>query len=247
MLLEEDEIWINHDDYHEEPGLLRTCSQIRAEASAMFFTRNSFSVTIECYSLVPQKSHWYWKKTPYENTQVELDGSWVQWDSLLEWLEIHHAGFDPKFFRAYKELAETEWDVLSWINKFFDMAKTLRSQPWEAAKGLLEHARQLVKDVIPAFKDAKSRFLNKAKSLPGSDSWAEIEDQLDHARQRVEDAITADDLISTFCDKITSLCGQYSEEVQVLLDQAHELVKDAIQAHDEFGHCTLEQLEKRNE
>lgn len=241
VLVRRDEIFIEAGKNNQEPGLLRTCRQIRAEASEMFFTQNFFYVHCEIYVLAPHKGHWYWKKAPYENTDGSAQGPW-ECEILLPWLEIHHAGFDAKFFRVYQDLATDYEDAMSWVSDFFDMAETLRSQPWITAKRLLKFARQLVKNTVTGFASAKSNFLDEWKAFYDSDLWDHIRFSLDEGRERVENAIMADESISTFSQQADSLWHQSWEGAQRLPDQARKLVKDAIRAHEE-GWEVVERLE----
>ncbi len=80
----------------EQPGLLRTCKQIRQEAERIFYQHNYIWVTITDYKLEPHPNHWVWRDT-WDGPLVEVafvsdKSDFVVWRNFMEWLKLYHAG-----------------------------------------------------------------------------------------------------------------------------------------------------------
>lgn len=88
------DIMVTRDDYMQPP-LLRTCRQIRSEASEVFQDGSFFSLRIDNLKLAPQPKHWFWKlECSNETDNWEYDGLEL-WSNLKEWVKLSYDGVAP--------------------------------------------------------------------------------------------------------------------------------------------------------
>lgn len=80
---------------HQQPGLLRTCRQIRNEAINIFQTENYFATDIiELRPINPHRGHWKYHKNCQGRLRflVTPSGNKMKWTNLIEWLKMSFEG-----------------------------------------------------------------------------------------------------------------------------------------------------------
>lgn len=91
ILVQDDPIKLTPTD-HEQPALLRTCKQIRDEATSIFIEENQFShEIISCEPIIPKLDSGYWLWNDYgEGKRPRVQASLTRlpvWANLIEWIE----------------------------------------------------------------------------------------------------------------------------------------------------------------
>lgn len=141
-LVEEDDIVID-DNNHSEPGLLRSCRQVREEASEIFYEDNDFFIRIWDLELKPRIGHWLWRKATCVDIEHEGVNSWSNFKDWLRqyWVTIIH---NADTGTSKEELARPGSDE-GVVEAAFDIVDTLAAvnTPWS-----------VVEDVLEAFKTA---------------------------------------------------------------------------------------------
>lgn len=81
-----------------EPGLLRCCKKIRAEARPIFLSdENEFHTWIGKGKLEPQLGHWFWAT---QNRWIRVTEFDITWTNLEAWLDAYQEGrLDEEVFR----------------------------------------------------------------------------------------------------------------------------------------------------
>ena len=79
---------------YTRPALLNTCKSIRYEALHLFYTSNTFTLTIRSYNATPLLK---WRNHLnrigiQKEPQCWLDTTLPSWENLVEWLRLYHAG-----------------------------------------------------------------------------------------------------------------------------------------------------------
>lgn len=124
---------------HLQPGLLRTCHQIRAEAIEMFYSENQFQLRVYFPPEVrPQVRHWLWTK-PGRDEHLVICRGYILWRTLLTWLKpIHQGVIHVKKFEVWGRL-DFEVDA---VNGALSIAKMYRGLSWQRTAHRLEGYRQ---------------------------------------------------------------------------------------------------------
>lgn len=76
--------------YHKEPAILRVCSQIRNEASPIYFNQSIWLI-VENSGLPLVKSHWFWNKVDLDHRHIIFEGQ-CDWTRLRWWFKMCHEG-----------------------------------------------------------------------------------------------------------------------------------------------------------
>ncbi|KAK5117156.1 hypothetical protein LTR85_008924 [Meristemomyces frigidus] len=143
-LLEPDIIEINASQ-HLEPGLLRTCQQIRNEAGSIFFGENRFMLRVTGFQMDMPNGHWANNKIG-RLLQLGLDGA-NQWSNLRQWLKAYHGvTYTPGLvsddsvakrvrvaahaFRIVAVMKVFEWEVVEKVLEEYEKGTELLDGTW---------------------------------------------------------------------------------------------------------------------
>ena len=117
----------------DQPALLKTCRQIRAEASSIFYEENKlFKIQINDLKVEPQFGHWFWKETRKGCAGFFNTGR-ANWNNLKHWLCLLH-NEDV----AMGELWFDDDDLDVQMYALFEAVEQLRGVPWKTAEKVLE-------------------------------------------------------------------------------------------------------------
>lgn len=138
----------DHD--FEQPSLLRTCRQIRSEASPIYYLQTHFYLTIHNFD--PEIVHRlhrqmvrYWSNSDnqlqnkFKHRCLVTSGPGFGWNNLMAWLKLYYDGEV-----SYPKLCDCGWDdeICCAAQHAFVMVKKLASSPWEVVKTLQESTSQ---------------------------------------------------------------------------------------------------------
>ena len=127
----------------EVPGLLRTCKQIRREASSMFYDENFFLLHTEDLKMQPHRGHWFWRHASGNMYGINNRGE-IKWCRVLAWTRLYHTGV-LESTRLQLDNCESH-GVANIIKSAFGVAKTLRGAPWSSVKHVLGLYRKAVEE-----------------------------------------------------------------------------------------------------
>lgn len=142
-----------------QPGLLRTCRQIRAEASSIYYLMNTFGFDVldcdaEKVIAFCKQSGVHWKTMRLDTmigTYCVSSPDEVVWSNLWTWLEAYHKGEAPHDKCNCDEVSNSEaveekqgCCVLTKMFDFIDELDGRRSMQWQSIRSLLEIAKDLV-------------------------------------------------------------------------------------------------------
>lgn len=122
-----------------QPALLRTCHQIRTEASVLFYSQNKFQLQtnqpLHTRGL-PHVQHWIWTMPGLDEFDVFVEGN-IEWDLFKCWLQLIHRG------AIYiQEFHSQRYGVGRVLNQGLSIAKDYRGLPWSVTAYQLEAFRQ---------------------------------------------------------------------------------------------------------
>ncbi|KAK5117159.1 hypothetical protein LTR85_008927 [Meristemomyces frigidus] len=119
---------------HTTPGVLRTCRQIRKEASPIFYRENAFVVVaMDLRAPVPVQ-HWFNHRVPDKRRTIKDRGD-MNWVNLKAWLQIYH---EQPYFGFGGKAARDDGDLILYA---FNVVDKMRSAPWDMIEGVLEDFR----------------------------------------------------------------------------------------------------------
>ena len=118
-----------------EPGLLRCCHAIRAEARPIFLEENHFGNYIQGGEMKPQLGHWFWKAVKPENRSIDHVGK-VTAENIEEWLKAYWAGhLDEK---EYEEAFRGLYNAIIWpCMTALRVVKHLKGVDWVVVENVL--------------------------------------------------------------------------------------------------------------
>ena len=146
MLVSDEAITVSKTDPHQ-PALLRTCTQIRAEATSIYFNENAFSLPMPGFDSTLGLRWCNLARPHLQNGDMSRIG-WERetgtetWDDLKVWLRRTHAGEVPRYSPTHYPLGIDEE-----AEQFFDVLETelVDVQP-EAAVLALEALKEEIED-----------------------------------------------------------------------------------------------------
>lgn len=131
------EIKVCENRHNTEPGLLRTCRQIRKESSSIFRKDNEFNLAIFDFKLAPQPNHWIWSTTLDEFSFYGADS----WENAKAWLKAYHAGEGPNMAR---EVSDSSDDSVKVLIEAFNLVEALDGVSWDVVEPALEAFKKAV-------------------------------------------------------------------------------------------------------
>jgi hypothetical protein len=127
------------DSNCNQPALLRTCRQIRTEASMLFYSQNKFqleaSQPLQTRGL-PHVLYWLWTMPGREEFGVFVEGN-IEWYPFKRWLQLIHRGL----IHVMEFFTERD-DVDDVLNQGLSIAKDYKGLPWSVTAYQLEAFRQ---------------------------------------------------------------------------------------------------------
>lgn len=150
-------IWVNRVtnyriNYHDPPGLLATCRQLREETSKIFYLSNPFWLTIWDYDATRLCA---WEKLcrmidrrlgarPETVIKVYHDANW---ENLKQWCYFLWAGKVP-FVEEDEEEVDEDSEGNNHIFMFVqNLAQQHQGRPWKECEKLLEAFRKVAGDI----------------------------------------------------------------------------------------------------
>lgn len=116
----------------EQPALMRTCRQLRNEASGIFYEENKVTIEIRDLDFTVPDLHWANRSLRPLLPRITLSGVMV-WANLMKWLERFYnqrvlgLGLDGSTVRV------------KIVARACAIVKELRSVPWASVQEVLEH------------------------------------------------------------------------------------------------------------
>jgi hypothetical protein len=140
--LSTEEIIIVDANGFKEPALLRTCRQIRKEASKIFES-NAFCLPMIALGYPAPASHWIHNAgvRNYGVVFTESTGRDI-WENLLDWLKRYHEG------SSHRWNCPDHFGIQSIFERAFDIVDVMKGgeKDWEIVQGVLEIWRRTVND-----------------------------------------------------------------------------------------------------
>lgn len=128
----------------QQPPILRACSQLRAQYTRVYYTINSFVLSLEGYNAaatVPAiKAFAEHVENPMDLERIEFLGIEKWWVNLLEWMRLVHAGEIPNFVEA----ADQRSGELLVIAQMFGVVEDMKGVDWGVTRKVLERFRVLL-------------------------------------------------------------------------------------------------------
>ena len=127
--------WAVDRDNCVQPALLRTCRQLRGEASTIFYQETSFQVLLVDCKFEPHPEHWVWNHGIHG--ALGFRGKYVG-SNLKKWLQLYHE--DGKI--NYDGSGEVS-DRFVVIDKAFNIVRQMKAlgSDWKATEGILDTFR----------------------------------------------------------------------------------------------------------
>jgi hypothetical protein len=126
----------------EEPALLRTCRQIRKEASNIFKS-NAFCLPMTALAYPAPTSHWIHNAgiRKYGVVFTKSTGRDI-WENLLDWLKRYHEG------SSHRWNCPDQFGIQSIFERAFDIVDVMKGgeKDWGIVQGVLEIWRRTVND-----------------------------------------------------------------------------------------------------
>lgn len=118
-----------------QPPLLRTCHQIREEASAVFYKENYFRVELLNCKFEPQPDHWYWT-APFDKDVT--DRGLCVWSNLKEWMRLDHECRVQHLDLDFEETDEDDWSTV--MHKAWDVVGQMKAAGvgWDVTERILD-------------------------------------------------------------------------------------------------------------
>lgn len=125
-----------------QPGLLRSCKQVRQEALPIFLQENRFSTWIREGKLEPHLEHWFWK-TKVRSIAVTHD---IKWNNVKIWLKAYWDGRlgDDVYREVFSYYDEPIYKVC--LNAY-EIARLLKGIRWQVVDAVLDEFAETVKMV----------------------------------------------------------------------------------------------------
>ncbi|KAK4498049.1 hypothetical protein PRZ48_010705 [Zasmidium cellare] len=159
VLVEDDEIPIDTRgdpegagtaDRFAQPGVLRTCRQIRSEAASIYYLENQFGfelVGVDAGKLIAfcKQASPYWRQS--DILQVFVPWQSGDWGNLVEWLQAHYENRAPS--------CSCEDDLNCGgclVSRMFELVEVLdpaREMRWEGVEKVLSAVKYMVESAYP--------------------------------------------------------------------------------------------------
>lgn len=121
-----------------QPGILRTCQQMRCEASGIYYQENNFTITIiNLRSLVPAR-HWLINAGLDEHRILELRGG-LNWSNLNAWLRDYHEA--DRYLKVLWN-GDDGWAQYKAVGNAFEIVDLMLDLPWSRVEAVLEKFRE---------------------------------------------------------------------------------------------------------
>ncbi|KAF7190953.1 hypothetical protein HII31_08112 [Pseudocercospora fuligena] len=162
-LVEEHTIAIHRNNI-TQPGLLRTCRQIREETRSMYYCGNNFKIETGAYDVRPVKMFFkqargFWSNyDQYENEVDRLGNveygirhSKPPWDRALKWLKAYHDNETPPYVCPH-----TDHGYGGFCEDFavaFDMVRAMAPFYWSGIEKVLEKYREVANEAYEEYED----------------------------------------------------------------------------------------------
>lgn len=160
------EVLVDYDEhisfYHEEfdypesihkentiqPGILRTCTQIRKEALSIFLQENHFTTWIQEGKLEPHLEHWFWQT---KERSIPVLGD-IKWKNLKVWLRAYWSGrlSESTFHKVFNF---DDWPIFTVCLNALEMVRHLEGTKWDVVEAVLEEFAKAVEVIAegPSF------------------------------------------------------------------------------------------------
>jgi len=140
-------------DKPRQPALLQTCTQIRSEATPIYYLENTFFLPMQGYNSTPGLK--WLRASPFHATRRVLEVVFYRevggerWDDLLVWLHRTHLGLVPPFTADTCNIIGADDDA----EEMFNLLDDLMDVPWKITKAALEKRRDRIESgrTLPAF------------------------------------------------------------------------------------------------
>jgi hypothetical protein len=140
--LSTEKIIIVDENRFKEPALLRTCRQIRKEASKIFES-NAFCLPMVALAYTAPKSHWIHNAgiRKYGVVCTRSTGRDI-WENLLDWLKRYHEG------SSHRWNCPDHLVIRSILENAFEIVDVMKGgeKDWGIIQGVLEIWRRTVND-----------------------------------------------------------------------------------------------------
>lgn len=136
-----------------QPGLLRTCRQIREEARAIYYCRNAFKILrgsfgVSIVRLFFKQATGFWGK--HKKTECSLRNisyvKWIRpkWDKALLWLQAYHADEVARFICSCDGTKRRRGCCQ--FEKAFEILDCVIYLQWQSVKLVLDAYREAVRN-----------------------------------------------------------------------------------------------------
>lgn len=148
VLVSSDPIHVTKDQPHQ-PSLLRTCTQVREEASSIYFNENQFELPMVGFdSTLGLK--WCTMAKPYLQKSVakvadlgrDRESGTETWADLKVWLQRAHAGEVPRYVPDGRYTIGCDENA----EELFDAMDELRDKSWAEAAQVLESCKDDIEE-----------------------------------------------------------------------------------------------------
>ena len=126
----------------EQPGLLRTCRQVRNEALGIYYNDNNFSFTVHGYRGMEAIPAYELAKKQQSHAKrgrfiIELceNCRMVDMRNLNQWLKAYHA--DSSILALRQDKRSEESDARTLARRTFGVVQAMRKVPWRHVEELL--------------------------------------------------------------------------------------------------------------
>ena len=111
--------------------LLRTCRQIRNEASQIFYHKK-FMLGLDAAQPQPQQNHWLWTKVAPNKIVVFFEGT-VKYSAVKLCIkQFHSRGAGPR------QIYDIDDDREVFLQQLFEIAQVMKVQSWDATEKALD-------------------------------------------------------------------------------------------------------------
>lgn len=137
-------VLVNKDEPHQ-PALLRTCKQIREEATSIYFNENGFMLPMDGYDSTLGLQWCNFAVPHFKDGMAALD--WEReagtetWEDLKIWLQLTHAGLVPRYSPTYYPIGCDEQ-----AEEMFDFLEEHARLPWKKLLPKLEKQKNYMED-----------------------------------------------------------------------------------------------------
>lgn len=133
------DIYVEVDDHdHHTHSLLRTCRQLRKEASSFFLDENIFWIIFTDLRARMPIQHWAVLCVEKQRIALVTVGS-MHWNNLKQWLKIYHENCGTYPSMADEEEEGDASDVAAYA---FNIVDAMQGLPWLTVEAILEEYRR---------------------------------------------------------------------------------------------------------